>query len=153
VATTPTLEHLAHLSIDVGTPLEVCASDLGRRRVVPILGGVVRGPLLEGRVLSAGADFQLIRTPEVTELQARYVIETLTGERVYVENSGYRVGSPDDIERLNRGEPVDPTRLYFRSVPRFETDAPRLRHLNHSMLIGSGQRHPDRVEFDFFLVR
>jgi len=146
------LEHLAHLAVQVGAPIEVATTPLGRRRVVPILGGVVEGPLLQGVVLPGGADFQLIQTSTATEVHARYVLETVAGERVYVENTGYRTGSAEDIDALNRGVPVDPARIYFRSVPRMEADSPRLQHLNHSVLVGAGIRHPDRVEFDFYLV-
>jgi hypothetical protein len=148
----PALRHIAHLSVEVGPPVEVGATMVGRRRVVPILGGTVEGTLLRGRVLPGGADYQVIRTATVTEVHARYVLETVTGERVYVENTGYRTGSADDIERLNRGLAVDPKRIYFRSVPRFETESARLAHLNHSVFVGTGERHPDRVEFDFYLV-
>jgi hypothetical protein len=150
--TPPALSHIAHLSIEVGEPLEVGATMLGRRRVVPILGGTVDGSELGGVVLPGGADFQLVRTTTVTEVHARYVLETAAGERVYVENTGYRTGSVDDIDRINRGLPVDPARIYFRSVPRFETGSARLDYLNHRIFVGRGERYPDHVEFDFFLV-
>jgi hypothetical protein len=36
----------------------------------------------------------------------------------YVENTGLRFGPPEALERLRRGEPVDPALIYFRSAPR-----------------------------------
>jgi hypothetical protein len=112
----------------------------------------VSGPLLSGRVLPGGADSQLIRTETETVAEARYVIETDEGERVYVENTGLRTGSAEDIARLRQDLPVDPARIYFRSTPRFETSAPRLAVLTSHVFVGSGVRHPTGVVFDFFRV-
>ncbi|WP_163279680.1 DUF3237 family protein, partial [Enterobacter hormaechei] len=90
-------------------------------------GGTVEGAGIRGRVLPGGADFQVIRPSGLTELQARYVIETQDGALVYVENNGLRFGPPEALERIRRGEPVDPALIYFRSTPRFETAAPAYR--------------------------
>ena len=55
----PTLAHLCNLAVEVGVPIDAGHSPLGQRRLVAILGGSVGGRL-SGRVLSGGADFQLI---------------------------------------------------------------------------------------------
>ena len=52
----------------------------GERRVVDILGGRVEGPRLQGRILP-GADWQIVRGDGVTDLKARYGIETDDGAR------------------------------------------------------------------------
>jgi uncharacterized protein DUF3237 len=148
----PPLSHVMHLEVVVDRPIEIGETPAGQRRVIPITGGEVSGPLLSGRVLPGGADFQLIRTGTETVAEARYVIETDRGERVYVENVGLRTGSAEDIARLRQDLPVDPARIYFRSSPRFETAAPRLAALTSHVFVGSGQRHPTAVVFDFFQV-
>jgi hypothetical protein len=148
----PPLRHVLHLEVTVDPPIEIGGTPAGQRRVIPITGGVVSGSLLSGRVLPGGADFQLIRTETETVAEARYVIETDRGERVYVENLGLRTGSAEDIARLRQDLPVDPARIYFRSTPRFETDAPRLAALTSRVFVGSGRRHPTAVVFDFFEV-
>jgi uncharacterized protein DUF3237 len=148
----PPLRHVLHLEVTVAPPIEIGATPAGQRRVIPITGGLVSGPLLTGRVLPGGADFQLIRTETETVAEARYVIETDRGERVYVENLGLRTGSAEDIARLRQDLPVDPARIYFRSSPRFETDSPRLAALTSHVFVGTGQRHPTAVVFDFFEV-
>src|SRR2546422_2857282 len=53
----------------------------GERRVVDILGGRVAGPRLNGRILP-GADWQIVRPDGVTDVQARYAIETDSGARI-----------------------------------------------------------------------
>jgi hypothetical protein len=149
----PTLEHLATVLVDVGPPQEIGSTPTGRRRVIPILGGSVQGRDLSGVILPGGADFQSIRSAEFTDIHARYVIETTEGERVYVENTGIRTGTAEDIAALAQGVPVDPSRIYFRSYPRFETAAPRLQWLNTHLFVGTGARYPDRVELNFYIVR
>ena len=106
---------------DVAEPIDLGDGDGVHRRIVPILGGRVEGPDLCGRVLPGGADFQILRSGTLTELEARYAIETDDGDRVYVENHGVRSGSADDIARIVAGEPVDPDRIYFRSNPRLSS--------------------------------
>jgi len=146
----PRLEPVTSVIVDVGPAQEIGDTPQGMRRIIPITGGRAVGPLLNGRILPGGADFQLIRTPAHTDIQARYVIETDEGEQVYVENTGIRTGSPEDIARLVQGQPVDPARIYFRSYPRFETASPRLQWLNTHLFVGTGARYPDRVELQFF---
>jgi hypothetical protein len=148
----PPLHHVLHLEVTVAPPVEIGSTPAGHRRVIPITGGVVSGPLLTGRVLPGGADFQVLRTETETVAEARYVIESDRGERVYVENLGLRTGSAEDIARLRQDLPVDPARIYFRSSPRFETAAPRLAELTSHVFVGTGQRHPTAVVFDFFKV-
>lgn len=150
---TPSLEHLATLHVDVGAPVEVGTTPFGQRRLIPLHGGTVDGPRLKGRILPGGTDFQSIRSATYTDIHARYVIETEQGDRIYVENTGIRVAAPEDIAAIARGEPVDPARVYFRTVPRFETAAPQWQWLNDHLFIGTGARHPDRVELNFYQVR
>ena len=148
----PGLRHALHLDVEVGAPVEVGATAAGIRRLVPITGGTVSGPLLSGRILPGGTDYQLIRTETWTEVEARYVVETDRGELVYVWNRGVRTGSAEDIARLRRDEPVDPARIYFRSSPTFETSSARLSALTTRLFVGSGTRHPRSVVFDFYEV-
>jgi hypothetical protein len=147
----PPLRLLVDLSVDVGAPLEVGAvPTLGRRRLIPILGGTAHGPHWQGRILPGGADFQLIAGERVALLEARYMIETDAGDRIYVENRALRSGPPELLSRLARGEPVDPALIYFRCAPRFEVSAPALHWMMERLFVGSGVRHPQQVLLRFF---
>lgn len=153
----PTLEHIADFNLRVAPPTEVGATPLGQRRVIPILSGTVSGPRLNGQILPGGADFQLIRHDggdDVTtaDIEARYVLETDDGARIYIVNAGVRSGATAVIARLNRGEQVDPSEIYFRTAPRFETAAPQYRWLMQHLFVASGARYPDRVVLRYFLV-
>ena len=146
----PGLEHVFDASIAVAVPLEVGETGLGQRRVIAITAGDVTGPRLSGRILPGGADFQVIRPGGLTELHARYVVETASGALVYVENTGIRFGPADALDRIRRGLPVDPGLIYFRSAPRFETAAPELAWLTTSLFVASGVREPERVILSVF---
>jgi hypothetical protein len=124
----------------------------GVRRIIPITGGEVRGEAVNGKVLAFGADFQIIRPNELIELEARYAFETDDGAVVYVENRGIRFGPVELLQKLKRGEPVDPNLIYFRTVPRFETGAEKYRWLMQHIFIASAARHADRVVVDVHQV-
>ena len=141
------LIHVADLVITVAAPIEV-----GSRRLIPITGGQAQGPRLRGHILAAGADFQTSRTDGVTELEARYVLQTDEGARIYIENRGLRHGPADAMEKLQRGEAVDPALLYFRTTPRFETAVPAYQWLTRHVFVGVGARFPDRVELAIYQV-
>ena len=148
----PRLERVADCVIQVGAVIDIGHTPAGRRRLVPITAGRIDGPLLHATVLPGGADFQLVTTATHTFIQARYVLQTPEGEQIYLENTGLRVASAEVIEQLNRGVPVDPDQVYFRTTPRFETASPRWAWLMESLFIGTGARFPDRVELSFFRV-
>jgi len=82
----PALEFFADLSVIVDKPQEVGQTVHGMRRLIPILGGQAQGQGWTARVLPGGADFQLIVTPRLAELDARYVLETDAGDLIYVQN-------------------------------------------------------------------
>jgi hypothetical protein len=149
---TPGLLHIADLRVRIAEPIEIGRISGNLRRMIPIAGGDVLGPRIRGKVLPGGADYQLMRADGVTDLQARYVIETEDRQLIYVENSGVRYGPPELMEKLRRGEPVDPALIYFRTTPRFETAAPEYAWLMQNLCVCSGARFPDRVEMRFFQV-
>lgn len=148
----PGLTFLATISVQVGTPIELGVMDDGPRRIIPITGGSVVGPELRGTVLAAGADYQLLRSPGVTELVAKYAIETDDGEHIYVDNFGLRAGNADDIAALVRGEEVDPSRIYFRCSPRMSASGERWSWLGSRILVATGERYPDEVRLNVFVL-
>jgi hypothetical protein len=123
----------------------------GERRVVDIVGGRVDGPRLKGRILP-GADWQIVRPDGVTDLKARYAIETDHGTRILVTSDGLRHGPPEVIAALARGEEVDPARYYFRTLMRFETADPTLAWLNRILALGTGAREKLAVRLDVYEV-
>src|ERR1700752_2913351 len=124
----------------------------GVRRIISIVGGEVKGEGINGTVFAFGADFQIIRPNELIELEAKYAFETDDGAVVYVENKGLRFGPVDLLQKLKRGEPVDPKLIYFRTVPKFETGAEKYRWLMEHIFVPPAARHADRVVIDAHMV-
>jgi hypothetical protein len=124
----------------------------GERRVIGILGGSVRGPKLNGRVLPGGADWQIVRGDGAADIQARYTIESEAGARILVTSDGLRHGPPAVMERLARGDTVDPSLYYFRTVLRFETADPSVDWLNRILALARGQREANAVRLDVYEV-
>ncbi|MBI3376737.1 MAG: DUF3237 domain-containing protein [Betaproteobacteria bacterium] len=146
------LAPLFSAEITLAPPRELGASPLGRRRIIEITGGAFTGERLSGKVLPGGADWQLVRADGVAYLDTRYTLETGDGALIYVQNRGYRHGPAEVIERLARGEAVDPASYYFRTSPWFETSAPKYAWLNRTIFLGNGARLADRVRLEVFEV-
>jgi hypothetical protein len=141
----PALSFVADIRVDVGEPITVGDTGAGLRRVIPILGGTVGGPRLRGRVVPGGADFQVLRADGVMKLEAKYVVEATGGALIYVVNRGLRHGPAGAMEKLMRGEAVDPSLIYFRAMPSFETAAPEFIWMMRSLFICTGTRLPTEV--------
>ena len=148
----PRLTFAFELRARVGNPVEVGQVLHGRRRIVPIEGGTIKGPLLNGTIPPGGADWQTIQPDGFTELDTRYTIKTDKDELVYVQNGGIRTAAPDVMQKLLAGQTVDPQLVYFRTQPKFETSAPALQWLSKSLFIGTGERYPNEVVIRFFKV-
>jgi hypothetical protein len=148
----PRLEFAFEVRAEVADPLVVGEVAHGTRRIVDILGGTFEGPALKGRLLPGGADWQIIRADGFTEVDARYTLQTDAGELIYVSNLGMRHAPPDVILRLNAGEAVDQSQIYFRTVPTFETAAPELQWLTRSIFIATGERYPKGVVIRYWRV-
>ena len=138
------------IDVEVATPLDLGQTQAGHRRIVPIAGGLVSGPKLQGRVLPVGADWQILHSDGAMDLDARYTIQSDDGSLVYVVNRGVRNGPPEVLARLNRGERVDPAAYYFRSTASFETSAPQHAWLTRAVVVGVGERYPDKVVIRFW---
>jgi hypothetical protein len=148
------LEFAFEARVTVGPALELGRTPLGaRRRVIPILGGTVAGPLLAGEVLPGGADWQTVREDGVAEVEARYTLRLQDATLVAVLNRGYRHGPEAVIRRLAAGEAVDPALYYFRTAASFEVAAGPHDWLARHVFAGTGARYPDAVRIAFHIVR
>ncbi len=101
---TPTHVYAFEARVDVGPIIDVGEVAGGRRRVIPIVGDTYDGPRLRGRVLPS-ADWQVVHDGTLTELVARYLLETDTGSPMAIVSRGPRHtgGScPDGFRRDGR---------------------------------------------------
>jgi hypothetical protein len=135
--------------------LEVEVSNLGdtpygSRRVGRFGAGSFEGPKLRGTVLPGGACWMLMRQDGVLEIEARIALETDDKQQIYMTWRALRHGPKDVIDRLNRGEAVDPETYYFRATPYFETSSEKYGWMNGICSIATGSRKAGSRTFEVF---
>jgi hypothetical protein len=146
-----TAEHVFSMDVQAAPPVELGARGQGLRRMIPIVGGTVRGPRLSGRILP-GADWQVVHGDGLTILEAHHPIEADDGARIEFVNRGVRNASPEIARRLSAGEEVDPRSYYFRSAASFSAPAGPHAWLNGALFVGIGARLPQGVTIRFFKI-
>ncbi len=138
------------MRLEVKPPAIIGTTPGGFRRVGIVPGGTFEGERLSGTVIE-GADWQMVRSDAIT-LDVRLVLKTDRDELLTMAYRGFRHGPPEVLERSERGEQVDPTSYYFRIAPLFETAAPRLAWLNHTVCVGTGHRTAEGPTYSVFEV-
>src|SRR5437868_4153799 len=145
-------EPIFSIRCELANVLDLGPTPFGHRRVVNILGGPVTGARLNGRVLPGGADWQIVGAGGLLDIHARYTIENDAGALIQVDSKGLRHGPPDILARLAKGEDVDPSLYYFRTVMRFETAHPATDWLNRILALARGAREKNAVKLDVYEV-
>jgi hypothetical protein len=146
----PLLEFAFTANITLDPAQELGNTPHGRRRIIPITGGTFEGPAIKGTIEPGGGDWQIIRTDNVAELDAHYTLKTDDGVFIYIHNKGYRHGPPEIMQRLAKGETVDPNEYYFRAAPFFETSSEKYSYLNKFIYVATGERKKDSVVIHFY---
>jgi hypothetical protein len=124
----------------------------GSLRIFGFDGGNFEGPKLKGTVLPGGGGTALTRHDDVLEIEARLTLETDDNEKIYVTWKGLRHGPKEIIDRVNRGETVDPATYYFRTTPYFQTGSQKYAWLNRICSIATGSRNASGRTIQVFQV-
>jgi hypothetical protein len=125
----------------------------GVRVIAPVSGGSFKGPKLNGKVLPFGADWLMIRSDGVYELDVRITLETDDGALIYAYYRGIIEISPEVYERIfTKGEDVDPSEYYFRTTPVLETGSEKYEWLNNIICVGVGKLSPGKVEYKVYHI-
>jgi hypothetical protein len=140
------------MHLDVRRLQIIGATPSSFRRIGVVPGGVFEGERLSGEVLDGGSDWQSVRPDGATTLDVRLVLRTKDDALIGMTYRGLRHGPAGVIERIERGEVVDPVSYYFRINPPFETAAPQYDWINRVMAIGVGHRLADGPVYSVFEV-
>lgn len=144
--------HLMTMRLSVAGMQAVGATPNGNRRVGLVAGGTFEGTRLKGKVLPGGADWIIARPDGSTTLDVRIVLETDDGATIGMTYRGLRHGPAAVMEKVNKGEFVDPSQYYFRTAILFETASEKYAWLNGIIAIGTGSRPPEGPVYDVFEV-
>lgn len=147
-------EFVMELKLSVDLPLAAIGNtQYGDRRIARVKGGTFEGPTLKGTVRDGGGDWILNRIDGVTQLDVRLILDTEDGTPIYMTYKGLRHGPKEVMDRIASGQPVDPSELYFRTAPFFETaaDGPYA-WMNKSVFVSTGDRKPEGPVYRVFKV-
>ena len=148
----PALVPMTHIRCEVGALVTLGPAKYGERRYVPLGGGTVHGPELNGTLVEGGVDWQINRADGVLDIAAHYVIRADDGGLIEVQSDGMRHGPPEVMARLARGEAVGRDEYFFRTLMRFQTGASAWLHLNKVMALAVGQRDARAVLLDVYRI-
>ena len=106
---------------------DIGSTPQGRLTIFPVVGGSFEGDRLRGKVLAGGGDWVTARADGTFELDLRVTLETDDGALIHMTFTGVR----DDANH------------YLRTLPRFETAAPKYAFLNRLLAVGIGEIGPE----------
>ena len=146
-------KHLCTMPVEVEMPLQmVGATPIGDRRIAKVTGGSFAGPEMAGTILPGGGDWLLLRADGTLQLDVRVTLRTDDDALIYMTYRGFRHGPPEVMERLNKGEEVDPSEYYFRIAPFFETGAEKYDWLNRVVTVGTGHRLASGPVYEIYQI-
>lgn len=80
----------------------------------------------------------------------RLLLKTMDCALIVMTYRCLRAGAAGLLERLDRGEAVDPASYYFRLVALLETNAPAYDWINRIVAMGIGERLADGPFYNVF---
>lgn len=117
---TPGLRLVLQAHVTIAPPVEMGDSDHGKRRFIPIMGGIFIGEGIRGEVMAGGADWQVDRPDGVREIEALYSLRTDDGAVIIVHNKGLSVPDP----------------RYLMTMPVFHAPTGKYEWLNRRIFVG-----------------
>jgi hypothetical protein len=145
--------HLFTIKLAVGSMDDMGVTPYGHRRIATVNGGTFEGDELKGTVLPTPAgDWITVRSDGVWELDVRLTLKTDDGHLIYMSYRGLRHGPQWVLDRLAKGEKVDPSEYYFRTAPRFETASEKYSFLNRIISVGVGRREATGPIYEVFQI-
>ena len=145
--------HLFTMTLAVSGMQPIGATPNGNRRIGLVAGGTFEGARLkrQGAARRRRLDHRAARTapPRWT---CGWCWKPTTAPTIGMTYRGMRHGPAAVMDRLNRGEIVDPAEYYFRTAVAFETAAAKYDWLNRIIAVGTGRRPPEGPVYDVFEV-
>ncbi|MEP4380784.1 MAG: DUF3237 domain-containing protein [Alphaproteobacteria bacterium] len=146
-------EHLFTAKFDVATPTVLENTPYGTRIIAGINGGSFEGPKMNGSVAPIPAgDWILIRNDGAWQMDVRLTLVTDDDHHIFMTYRGVRHGPKEVLDRLSKGEPVDPSEYYFRNTPWFETGSEKYGWLNRIVAVATGHRFPEGPTYKVYEI-
>jgi len=120
----PRVEFVFEERVTVGEPVVLGDTALGHRQYIPITGGKIAGPKLNGDVIPGGWDFQLWHANGCGSLSADYFLRADDGTVIHILNESF------DCNPKKNGE-----RSFFR--PRLEAPKGKYEWMTYSTFVAT----------------
>jgi hypothetical protein len=115
------------LRLETSATQDIGSTPQGALTIFPVTGGSFEGERLRGKVLAGGGDWVTAHSNGTLTVDLRVTLETDDKGLIHMMFTGVR----DDANH------------YFRTVPRFETAAPKYAFLNRLLAVGIGEIRPE----------
>ena len=115
------------LRLETSATQDIGSTPQGALTIFPVTGGSFEGERLRGKVLAGGGDWVTAHSNGTLTVDLRVTLETDDKGLIHMTFTGVR----DDANH------------YFRTVPRFETAAPKYAFLNRLLAVGIGEIRPE----------
>ncbi len=147
-------EYAFTVAITLGEVFWVKPTSQGATRgAVYALSGEVSGPDIRGIVIpESGGDWPLVRPNGVIDFDARYLLKTDDNVVIYMQNRGYRWGSPEAMAALARHEPVPTGSYYMRTSPKFDAPEGRYEWLSRHVFVGVAEKTPKGNAIHYYKI-
>ncbi len=147
-------EFLFDLKADLDMPgaIRMGTTPHGTRTILYVTGGTIEGPKIKATVLPGGGDWLLGRPDGTNVMDVRAVACTDDGQIIYTYYRGYLNIRPEVLQRIYKGEKVDPSEYYFRTTPVFETASDKYAWLNKVVTVGIGTLSATGVAYRVYSI-
>jgi hypothetical protein len=133
------VEHVFDYHALLKATVAIGPAQYGTRMFHEVRGGTIRGPRLDGEILSGGGDWALIGTDGWTRLDVRGQCRTSDGALLYLSYRGLIEPSSAFLAAMKTGVETRFEDQYWRVSLEVETADPRYRWLTQTALIGRGR--------------
>lgn len=123
----PKAELVFEIEAVCSEPVPMGRIDNGEARMIPIIGGTVSGPKLQGEVLPGGADWSIMRANGLATVEARYALQASDGTIIQIFN-----GVTDTVAPRGDGSGV-----MAITSPRFIAPEGPHEWLNHGVFVAT----------------
>jgi hypothetical protein len=149
-------EFIFDLEISLDPPQAIGPVLKGTRLIFPFKEGQVKGDNINGKILNCGGEWGLVADSNTFKMDVRATIQTDDGALIYIAYTGYNyaTGKNSALMRAGKGSELSPSDYYFRSVPVFETSAPKYAWLNHTVAVGVGRfPAPGKIIYRIYAIK
>lgn len=156
MTTQPTLalnsSYIGELRLQVTESYFLDNSPIGWRRLDRLDKGHLRGPRVSAELLAGGMDILLGGADGALRPDVRLPLKLDDGSHMLIQYRGVRHGPKEVMDRLFKGERVDPSEYYLRTALTFETASTKYGWLNRIVGVGIGRREPDAAVYDVYEI-